>query len=54
MQFAPRMRTILVALALILLGIVGTFGNALSEPWGSLAFVAAAALLLLGIFFEGI
>ena len=61
MNFAPRMPTIIVGLALILIGLLGTFAGALptiaglpSETLGALAFVAAAVVLLLGMVFEGI
>jgi hypothetical protein len=60
-NFAPRMPTILVALALTLIGLLGTFGGMLpelgglpSEALGAWSFVAAAAMLLLGIALEGI
>ena len=61
MNFAPRMPTIIVALALTLVGLLGTFGGLLpevagveSEALGAWAFVAATVVLLLGIVFEGI
>ena len=61
MNFAPRMPTIIVALALILIGLLGTFGGLLpdvaglsSEILGAWAFVAAAVVMGLGIAFEGI
>ena len=61
MNFAPRMPTIIVALALIVAGLLGTFGGMLpsvaglsSEALGAWAFVAAAIVLLLGMVFEGI
>jgi hypothetical protein len=61
MNFAPRMPTIIVGLALILIGLWGTFGGLLpeiagmsSEVLGAWAFVAAAVVMLLGIAFEGI
>jgi hypothetical protein len=61
MNFAPRMPTIIVGLALILIGMLGTFGGLLpdlagmsSEVLGAWAFVAAAVVMLLGIAFEGI
>jgi hypothetical protein len=61
MNFAPRMPTIIVALALIVVGLLGTFGGMLpslaglsSEALGAWAFVAAAIVLLLGMVFEGI
>jgi hypothetical protein len=61
MNFAPRMPTIIVALALVLIGLLGTFGGMLpsvaglsSEALGAWSFVAAAVVLLLGMVFEGI
>ena len=61
MNFAPRMPTILVALALVLVGLLGTFGGFLpsvaglsSEELGAWSFVAAAVVLLLGMVFQGI
>ena len=61
MNFAPRMPTIIVALVLIVVGLLGTFGGMLppvaglgSEALGAWAFVAAAIVLFLGMIFEGI
>lgn len=61
MNFAPRMPTIIVALVLIVVGLLGTFAGMLpsvaglsSEALGAWAFVAAAVVLLLGMVFEGI
>ncbi len=61
MNFAPRMPTIIVALALTLVGLLGTFGGLLpaisgldSETLGAWAFVAGTVVLLLGIIVEGI
>jgi hypothetical protein len=61
MNFAPRMPTIIVALALMLLGLLGTFGGMLptvaglsSETLGAWGFVAAAIVLFAGMIFEGI
>ena len=61
MNFAPRMPTILVALALVVIGMLGTFGGLLpviagfsSETIGAWAFVAAAIVLFVGMIFEGI
>ena len=60
-NFAPRWPTILVAVVLTIVGAFGTFGGYLptiagipSETLGVWAFVAAAAVLMLGILFEGI
>ena len=61
MNFAPRMPTIIVGLALVLVGLVGTFAGALprlagmsSQTVGAWAFVAAALVLFAGMIFEGI
>lgn len=61
MNFAPRMPTIIVALALTLVGLIGTFGGLLptiagldSATLGVWAYVAACVVLLVGIVFEGI
>ena len=61
MNFSPRMPTIIVALVLMLAGLLGTFGGMLpslaglgSQELGAWALVAAAAVLLLGMVFEGI
>jgi len=61
MNFAPRMPTIIVALALMAIGMLGTFAGLLpeiaglsSEAIGAWSFVAAAVVLLLGIVFDGI
>jgi hypothetical protein len=61
MNFAPRMPTIIVALALVLVGLLGTFVGVIpelagqtGEVIGGWAFVAAAAILFLGMIFEGI
>jgi hypothetical protein len=60
-NFAPRMPTIIVALALTLAGLLGTFGGYLptvagldSATLGVWAFVAGSVVMLLGIVFEGI
>ena len=61
MNFAPRMPTIIVALTLVLIGLLGTFAGLLpsiaglsSQELGAWSFVAAAVVLLLGMAFEGI
>jgi len=61
MNFAPRMPTIIVALVLVVIGMLGTFGGLLpavagfsSETIGAWAFVAAAIVLVVGMIFEGI
>ena len=61
LNFAPRMPTIIVALALVLIGLLGTFGGLLpevaglsSEALGAWAFVAATIVLIAGMIFQGI
>jgi hypothetical protein len=61
MNFAPRMPTIIVATALVLIGLLGTFVGALpeiaglsGEVIGAWSFVAAAVVPVLGMVFEGI
>ena len=61
MNFAPRMPTIIVALALMLVGLLGTFGDMLpavagmdSQALGVWAWIAACGVLLAGMIFEGI
>ena len=61
MNFAPRMPTIIVALALVLIGLLGTFGGLLpgvaglsSEALGAWAFVFATIVLIAGMTFQGI
>jgi hypothetical protein len=52
-NFAPTARTIIVALVLILVGLLGTFGNVLPDRLGAVAFLLATALLLVGVVIEG-
>ena len=61
MNFAPRMPTIIVACALVLIGLLGTFVGAIpeiagftGEVIGAWSFVVAAVVLVLGMVFEGI
>jgi hypothetical protein len=60
-NFAPRLRTIIVALVLMVVGMLGTFVGALpelggltSQTLGVWAFLVAAVVVLAGIVFEGI
>ncbi len=53
-NFAPTARTIIVALVLIVVGLLGTYGTVVSDTIGIVAFVAATVLLLLGMVFRGI
>ncbi len=48
-NFAPTARTIIVALVLILVGLLGTYGTALPDLVGIFGFVAATAILLIGM-----
>ena len=48
-NFAPTARTIIVALTLVAVGLLGTYGTLLPDTIGVLAFVMAGALLLLGM-----
>ena len=53
-NYAPTARTIIVALVLIVVGLLGTYGTVLSDSIGILAFVAATAILLIGMVFRQI
>ena len=48
-NYAPTARTIIVALVLMLVGLLGTYGSVLPDVVGVLAFVIAGVLLLLGM-----
>ena len=48
-NYAPTARTIVVAVVLILVGLLGTYGTVVSDQIGILAFVAATILLVLGM-----
>jgi hypothetical protein len=48
-NYAPTARTIVVAIVLILVGLLGTYGTVVSDQIGILAFVAATILLVLGM-----
>ena len=47
---APRLITIAVALALIGVGALGTFADVLPERVGVWSYVAATAVMLIGVF----
>ena len=49
MNFAPTARTIIVALVLMLIGLLGTFGTVLPDSVGIIAFLGAIAILLFGM-----
>jgi hypothetical protein len=53
-NYAPTARTIIVALVLILVGLLGTYGTVVSDSIGIIAFVAATAILLIGMVFRQI
>ena len=53
-NFAPTERTIVIALVLIIVGLLGTYGTLLPDAWGIAAFAGATVLLLLGMVFKGI
>ncbi len=48
-NFAPTERTIIVALVMMIVGVLGTYGSVLPNRVGVVAFVAAIVLLLLGM-----
>jgi hypothetical protein len=53
-NFAPTARTIIVALVLILVGLLGTYGNLVPDMVGIVAFVASSVLLLVGMVVRGL
>jgi hypothetical protein len=53
-NFAPTARTIILALLLMIVGLLGTYGTIVPDLVGIAAFVAAIVLLLLGMVFRGI
>lgn len=48
-NFAPTARTILVALVLMVVGLLGSQGLVIPHQGGVIAFVAAIVLLLVGM-----
>ena len=54
MNFAPTATTIVIAIVLIVVGVLGTFGSLVPERVGILAFVAATILLIAGMIFRRI
>jgi hypothetical protein len=48
-NFAPTARTIIVALVLMVIGLLGTYGAVVPDIVGILAFVVAIGLLVLGM-----
>ena len=53
-NFAPTALTIIVALVLILVGLIGTNVTSVPHSVGIISFIAATVLLLLGMVFRGI
>ncbi len=53
-NFAPTTPTIIVALVLVLVGLLATYGPLLTDTIGVLAFIAAGVLLLIGMVFRRI
>ena len=49
MNYAPTARTIIAALVLIVVGLLGTYGTVIPDTVGIVAFLTATALLLLGM-----
>jgi uncharacterized membrane protein len=54
MNQAPTTTTIVIAIVLIVVGVLGTFGSLVPERVGILAFVAATVLLIAGMIFRRI
>jgi hypothetical protein len=48
------MVTILISVILVIVGVLGTFGNVLPDRVGVFAYIAAGILMLLGIYARGI
>ena len=53
-NFAPTARTIIVAMILVLVGLLGTYGSVVPERVGILAYVVATVLLILGMIVRNI
>jgi hypothetical protein len=53
-NYAPTARTVIVALVLILIGLLGTYGTVVSDTIGIIAFVLATAVLVVGMVFRQI
>jgi CBS-domain-containing membrane protein len=51
-NFAPTARTIIVALVLMIVGFLGTYGTVLPNAVGIIAFLGATAILLFGMVFR--
>jgi hypothetical protein len=53
-NFAPTARTIIVALVLMLIGLLGSYGTLLPDTVGVLALTGAVVILLVGMVFRRI
>lgn len=53
-NFAPTARTIIVALMLIIVGLLGTYGTIVPNTVGIVAFVLATIVLLVGMIVRGV
>jgi len=53
-NFAPTARTIVVALVLVIIGLIGTYGTLIPDLWGVLALIGAGVLLLIGMVLRNI
>ena len=54
MNRAPKLFTILVAVILVIIGALGTFARLYDEDVGAWFYVAASAVMMLGVFFRGL
>lgn len=54
MNRAPRWMTIIVAVVLIVVGVLGTFVDVLPEKVGVWSYVAASVVMILGILLPGL
>ena len=53
-NFAPTARTIIFALVLMVVGLLGTYGTLLPDVAGVIAFIAAGVLLIVGMVFRSV
>ena len=53
-NFAPTARTIIFALVLMIVGLLGTYGTLLPDVAGVIAFIAAGVLLIVGMVFRSV
>ncbi|MCA1726921.1 MAG: hypothetical protein LC722_04520 [Actinobacteria bacterium] len=54
MNRAPKLFTILIAVVLVIVGALGTFGNLVPENVGIWSYIAASVVMLLGVVFRGL